>query len=97
MLFGIVATITPLAWFGAIDWPVWLKLLMSPISGLSLVIANDFLNDVPRQVDNIYRRWNDQPLREQPAQPARRHQPQHRRYAQPHHVRIVKQTKGEES
>jgi len=96
LLFGIVAAITPLAWFGALDWPMWLKVLMIPVSAISLYVANDLLNDMPRQVDNIYRRWNDEPLRPQPKQT----RPQHdspRRHHQPRHVKIVERSKGDES
>lgn len=97
MLFGIVAAITPLAWFGVIDWPVWLKLLMTPVSAISLFVANDLLNDCPRQVDNIYRRWNNQPLRPSPIKQARPRHDSPRRHHQPRHIRIVERSNGEES
>lgn len=96
VLFGIVAAITPLAWLGALDWPVWLKVLMTPVSAISLYIANDLLNDCPRQVDNIYRRWNDEPLRPTPKQ-TRPHHDSPRRHQQPRHVKIVERSKEEKS
>lgn len=96
VMLGMVGVATPIAWFGAIDWPMWLKVLMTPVSGISLYVANDLLNDCPRQVDNIYRRWNDEPLRPTPKQT----RPQHdspRRHHQPRHVKIVERSKGDES
>lgn len=91
VMLGMVGVATPLAWIGVLDWPLWIKLIMVPISGISLYVANDLLNELPRQVDNVYRRWNGEPIRPPVRRDGRhsyRQQQAPRRHVQPSHVRV---------